>query len=124
MQGACIAPVFAPDSSKMAVGNFSLFIFLSRICPNCSCTQLFLVPYHLFVFCFPGGEVCPGANTAAHQQRIPVCPTLLAPPYLFLPTGPAPSSPPSLTPLVWFTWWKIVTVSFVYPSSSNLMLHT
>ena len=37
----------------MAVGVFfwSFCILLSLICTNCTCTQLFLVPYNLFVFC-------------------------------------------------------------------------
>ena len=64
VQGACAVPcfcsrhpVFAPGSSKVAVawvlgGFFGLFVsFGSRICPNCACTQLFLVPYSFFVFC-------------------------------------------------------------------------
>ena len=52
VQGACAVPhicsqhpVFAPGSSKVAVRFFGLFIsFGSRIRPNCTCTQLFLVP--------------------------------------------------------------------------------
>ena len=60
VQGACAVPcfcsrhrVFAPGSSKVAVGIFGLFVtFGSRICPNCACTQLFLVPYSFFVFCY------------------------------------------------------------------------
>ena len=30
---------------------FFLYIFWSRICPNCTCTQLFLVPDNFFVSC-------------------------------------------------------------------------
>ena len=45
-------PVFAPGFSKVAFVVFwSLLYLLSRICPNCACTQLFLVPYNFFVFC-------------------------------------------------------------------------
>ena len=59
VQGTCIIlffcfrhPVFVPGSSKVAVGFFGLFVSLgSRICPNCSCTYSFLVPYTFFVFC-------------------------------------------------------------------------
>ena len=42
-------PAFAPGSSKVAVGGFGLF--WSRICPNYTWMQLFLVPYSFFVFC-------------------------------------------------------------------------
>ena len=36
-------------SSKVAVGLFwSFFHLLSRICPNCAHTQLFLAPYSFF----------------------------------------------------------------------------
>ena len=51
--GACRGhvqyPAFAPGSSKVAVGGFGLF--WSRICPNYTWMQLFLVPYSFFVFC-------------------------------------------------------------------------
>ena len=53
-QGSPRHPVFAPGSSEMAVGVgffWSFISFGSRICPNCACTQLFLVPYSFFVFC-------------------------------------------------------------------------
>ena len=50
-------PAFAPDTlfllqalQKWQLGFFGLFVsFGSRICPNCACTQLFLVPYSFFV---------------------------------------------------------------------------
>ena len=45
-------PAFAPGSSEVAVGLFwSFCILLSIICPSCTCTKLFLVPYSFFVFC-------------------------------------------------------------------------
>ena len=43
-------PDFAPGSSKVAVGSFSLLYLLSRICPNCASTQAFLVSWSFFVF--------------------------------------------------------------------------
>ena len=52
-------PAFAPDTQfllwalqKWQIGVFfwSFWIFWSRICPNCACIQLFLVPYSFFVF--------------------------------------------------------------------------
>ena len=45
-------PIFPHHSSEVAVGFFwSFCILLSIICPNCTCMQLFLVPYSFFVFC-------------------------------------------------------------------------
>lgn len=42
--------------------SFSVSLYLlSRICPGCACTQLFLVPYRFLVFCCLE-EVCPGAS--------------------------------------------------------------
>ena len=50
-------PAFAPNTllllpalPKWPLGFWS-FCILSIICPNCACTQLFLVPYGFFVFC-------------------------------------------------------------------------
>lgn len=44
--------IFALGSSEMAVGFFFPFLsFWSGICPNGTCTQLFLVPYSFCVFC-------------------------------------------------------------------------
>ena len=50
-RGHALYPAFAPGSSEMAVGFFGLLYLLSRICPNCACRQLFLVPYSFLVFC-------------------------------------------------------------------------
>ena len=36
---------------KWQLGFWSLCIFLSIICPNCTYMQLFVVPYSFFVFC-------------------------------------------------------------------------
>ena len=49
-------PAFATGSSKVAVEEILDFFFffwslLSRICPSCTCTQLFLVPNSFFVSC-------------------------------------------------------------------------
>lgn len=49
---------------------FCLCTFWSRICPNCACTGLFLVPCSLFVFCCWRRDVS-GANFAALQLRVP-----------------------------------------------------
>ena len=47
--------VFAPSSSEVAVRLFGSFcILLSTVCPNCECSQLFLVSYSFFVFCCLG----------------------------------------------------------------------
>ena len=48
-----LLPAFAHGSSEVTVGFFffGLFDLWSRICPNCTCVKLFLVPYSLFVFC-------------------------------------------------------------------------
>ena len=57
---------------KVAVGFFGLFVtFGSRICPNCTCTQLFLVPYSFFVFCCSrrGVSKCKNCSTAAKGPR-------------------------------------------------------
>lgn len=37
-------PAFAPDTLEVAVGFLVFFYLLSAICPNCTCTQLLLVP--------------------------------------------------------------------------------
>ena len=51
-------PAFAPNAwfllpalQKWQLGFLVFVYLLSRICPNCACTQLFLVPYSVFVFC-------------------------------------------------------------------------
>ena len=36
---------------KWQLGFLMPFYLLSRICPNCACTQLFLVPFSFFAFC-------------------------------------------------------------------------
>ena len=44
---------------------------MTRICPNCSCTQLFLVPYSFFVFCCSRRCLsrCKHCSTAAKGPR-------------------------------------------------------
>ena len=42
-------PAFAPDT-LLLLGVWS-FCILFIICPNCTCSQLFLVLYSVFVFC-------------------------------------------------------------------------
>ena len=53
---------------KWQLGFWPFCILLFIICPNCPCTQLFLVPYSCFVFCC-AGAACPGASTAAKGPR-------------------------------------------------------
>ena len=50
---------------------WSFCISLSIIYPNCTCTQLILVPYSFFVLSCLGrrGDVCPGASPAAKGPR-------------------------------------------------------
>ena len=79
--------VFAPASSEMAVRLFGLCIFCPEFAPTAH-AQSYFWSHIIYLYFVSGGEVCPGANTAALQQRIPVCPTLLAPPYLFPPYSP------------------------------------
>ena len=72
-------PIFAPGSSKVAfwVGFFFLLFvclfvsFGSRICPNCTCMQLVLVPYSFFVFCSSrkGMSMCKHHSTAAKGPK-------------------------------------------------------
>ena len=57
-RGPAQYPAFAPDTlfllpapQKCQLCFWSLCILLFIICPNCACTQLFLVPYSFFVFC-------------------------------------------------------------------------
>ena len=51
-RGQAQYPAFAPGSSEVAVEFFwSFCIFLSIICINCTCMQLFLIPSSFFVFC-------------------------------------------------------------------------
>ena len=48
----------------------SFCIFLSIICPNSTCMQLFLVPYNsIFFFFFAQGGVYPGASIAVRGPR-------------------------------------------------------
>ena len=49
VQGACAGPCFC--SWLLISGSWVFLVFLSIICPNCACTQLFLVPYSFFVSC-------------------------------------------------------------------------
>ena len=64
-------PIFAPGSSKVAVGFFDLFVCSgSRICPNRACMWLLLVSYSFFVFCCWRRGVS-GASIAALQKRVP-----------------------------------------------------
>ena len=45
------SPASALGTSEVAVGFWPFCTLLLIICPNCTCMQLFLVSYSLFVFC-------------------------------------------------------------------------
>ena len=65
--------VLLQGSSKVAVGLFFFLHFVSfgsRIYPNCTCRQLYLVPTVSLYF-VDLGEVCPGASIEALQQKVP-----------------------------------------------------
>ena len=78
--GTCAVPCFCSDMlfllqafQKVAVAVFDLFVsFGSRICLKCACTQLLLVPYSFFVFCYPR-EVHPGISISAKHSRSQAC---------------------------------------------------
>ena len=80
---------------KWQLGVWSFCILLSRICPDCACTQLFLVPYSFFVSVAPG-DICPGASTAAKGPRsqAPGCLTRSWPCKAYLPPKASPSPVP------------------------------
>lgn len=50
--------------------GFFVWYLLSRICPSCSRTQIFLVPFLVFVFCCSRRGVS-GASIVALRQRSP-----------------------------------------------------
>ena len=52
---------------KRHLGFWSFCIFLSRICSNCACTHLFLVPYSFFVFC------CSRCKHCSKGSQVPAC---------------------------------------------------
>ena len=59
-------------------GSWAFWVFLyllSRICPNCTCMQLFLVPYSFFVLCSlrRGVSRCKHCSTAAKGPRSQAC---------------------------------------------------
>jgi len=81
-------PAFATNSlflllalQKWQLGFFGVFLYLLfRICPNCTCTQLLLVPSSFFLFCgsWRGAFRCKHCSTAAEGPRSqPVTPSLL-----------------------------------------------
>jgi len=63
---------FLPALQKWQLGFEALCIFLSIICSSCTYTQLFLVPYSIFVFC------CSKRHLSRYQHcskgpRVPAC---------------------------------------------------
>ena len=78
MQGTFAVPYFfsrplvlRPALQKWLLGFLVSLYLLSRICPNCTCTQLFLVPYSFFVFCCSRRCLsgCKHCSTAAKSPR-------------------------------------------------------
>ena len=68
--GMHITLLLIPPLQKWQLG-FDLFcIFLSIIYPNCTGTQLFLVP-HSFLYCVAGGDIRLSVGTAAKGPRPP-----------------------------------------------------
>ena len=117
VEGACAVPPFAPNThfllltlQKGQLGFLSFCIFWSKICSNCTCPLLSLVPYSFFVFCVRG-EVCPDLSTAANSPRsqarlskmaillVHILPTpkstIQKVMSVFLSNGPGPASPGS-----------------------------
>ena len=82
VQGVYAVPCFCFQLFRSGTWAFwSLCILWSIICPDCAGTQLFLVPYSLFFFFLyfvAGGDICPGAGTAAKGPRSQVPPCLKA----------------------------------------------
>ena len=64
---------FAPGTAAVAVGFWSFCILLFKICPKCTCMQLFLGPYSLYSL--DPGEVYPDASTVvkAPKSQVPAC---------------------------------------------------
>ena len=84
VQGAHVVPCFC--SLLFRSGSwlffFSFCILLSIICPNCTCTYLFLILYSLYFVA--RGDTCPSASTAAiaamgPRSQDPACLTGTAP---------------------------------------------
>ena len=72
MQGACAVPCFCFRIFKSGSWVFLVSLnLLSRICPNCACMQLFLVPYSFFELCClkRGVSRCKPCSTAAEGPR-------------------------------------------------------
>ena len=74
VRGSCIVPgchsstvLLLPAPQKWQLGFWSFGILLSIRCPNCTCTQLFLVPYYFFVFCWLKAVF---VQVQALQQRV------------------------------------------------------
>ena len=68
VQGAHAVPCFLLWAlQKWQLGFLGSLYLLSRICPNCKCTQLFLVAYSFVVFCCwkRGVSRCKHCSTAA-----------------------------------------------------------
>ena len=57
-------PAFAPGTSEVAVGLWPFCILLFIFCPSSACVRLFLVLL-VSLYDIAGGDVCPGASTAA-----------------------------------------------------------
>ena len=72
--GMLSTPFLLPAVQKWQLSFWSFCILLTIICPNCTCTQLFLVPYSLFVFCCPRRH----SSRCKHRSKgsqlpVPIC---------------------------------------------------
>ena len=61
-----------PALQIQQLGFVSLCILLSIICPNCACTQLFLVPYNFFVFCCSRRHLS-RCKHCSKRSQVPAC---------------------------------------------------
>ena len=101
-------PAFTLGSSKLVVLFLGLFLYLlSRIFPNCTCLQLFLVPCSSLYF-VDQGEVCSGAPPNSGIQ--PVSPSWQADSFLLSHLGsPWIDAPNQISLAVWQQWeWSIL----------------
>lgn len=81
VRGACLRPspcslfpVLAPSSGEVAVGfsGGSFCILVSVTCPNCAWRQLFLAPYHFFVFCCSRSHLS-RCELCSEGSQVPAC---------------------------------------------------
>ena len=75
--GTCSTLLLLQALQKWQLGFLVSLCLLSRICPNCACMRLFLVPYSFFVSCC----LRRGVSTCEHCSKgswVPACHTAAA----------------------------------------------